>query len=72
MMAANAGTPTPGSVASWASDYGVSHPVLADPGQINAPFVQMGYPTFVVADRGMVIQNADMWPWSESYLTSLF
>jgi len=55
---------------SWQSSYSLTHPVLADPSGTQANFLN-GYPTFVVIDRTMTIVEPDMWPWSDSTITSL-
>jgi hypothetical protein len=64
------GTPSAGEQQQWVNDLGLTHPLLIDPGQTQIPYVVTGYPTFVVIDRGMVIQNPDLWPWDPGYVTS--
>jgi hypothetical protein len=54
----------------WRTSYGLTHPVLADPSQSQMNYIS-AYPTFVLIDRNMVIQDPDMWPWSDSAIASL-
>ncbi len=61
-------TPSADDAAGWAEAYGIEHPVLADGTGETLGYV-LGYPTFVVIDREMVIQNANMWPWSDNEVT---
>lgn len=68
MTEGNNGAPTAAEPMSWANTYGITHPVLRDTTGSQTPYVVLGYPTYVVIDRNMVIQNADMWPWSDSYV----
>ena len=65
------GSPSASEINQWVSNYGITHPVLNDLSGSQKPYVVLGYPTFVVIDRNMVIQNADMWPWSDSYILGL-
>ena len=60
------------AVENWASSFNINHPVLGDPSKVTSPFVTFGYPTFVIVGRDMVIQNADLWPYDENYILSLF
>ncbi|HCP48270.1 MAG TPA: hypothetical protein DIU15_19685 [Deltaproteobacteria bacterium] len=66
MLAGNSGggsgAGTAAEVADWVSSFGITHPVLQDSAQSLMPFMQSGYPTFVLIDRTMTIQNADLWP----------
>ena len=59
-------------MANWANSYGVIHPVLADSSQETSGYVTTGFPTYVLIDRDLVIQNADMWPWNDSEVLSHF
>ena len=68
MTEGNSGSPTAAEISQWVSNYGITHPVLQDVTGSQTPYVAIGYPTYVVIDRNMVIQNADMWPWSDSYI----
>ena len=66
MIAGNGQFPTQDEVTTWTNQFGLTHPVAADPGSSQAPFVLTGFPTYVVIDRSMTIVNADMWPWSDN------
>lgn len=52
-------------------DVGDDHPVVADPGGDNMPFVVEGYPTYPVLDRDMTIANPDLWPFNCSAVGAL-
>ena len=71
MTSGNGGAPVASEVSSWVSSYGISHPVLLDSSQSQTSYVVTGYPTFVIVDRTMTIQNDDLWPWSDSFVTNL-
>ena len=58
-------------VASWATSYGIEHPVLADPNAETGPYVTLGYPTYVIINKDMTIYNADMWPFNANEVGSL-
>lgn len=62
MLAGDSGAGTAAEVSEWVSVFGITHPVLQDSAQSLGPFMQSGYPTFVLIDRSMTIQNADLWP----------
>ena len=72
MNSANSEPPVESTVASWADSFSIVHPVLADTDREVSGFVTTGFPTYVVIDRELVIQNADMWPWNDSEVLSLF
>ena len=72
MNSANSGAPGQSTVANWAANYSVVHPVLADPSGETIPYVLLGYPTYVVIDRNMVIVEEDMWPYSTGTISSYF
>ena len=72
MLDATGGQPSSQKALQWADGHGLTHPVSADPMGQAAPFVVSGYPTYVVLDRDMTIVNADMWPWNDFTVTSLF
>ena len=56
----------------WANNFDITHPVLGDTARSQNEYVVTGYPTYVVIDREMVIQEDDLWPFNENYITSLF
>jgi len=64
--------PDEDDLANWFDGLGLTHPVLVDAAQSEADYVQAGFPTYVVIDREMVIQDHDMWPWNDSFVTGLF
>lgn len=64
------GTPTQNQVSSWASRYGLDHPVLADQGRDLYNYAR-SYPTYMLIDRDMTVQNADMYPVSEFAINQL-
>ena len=65
------GAPSSSDAVTWADDFGLQHPVLADSDQFNDSYVVSGYPTYVVIDREMNIVNADLWPFDIDYVLSL-
>lgn len=65
------GTPTQADLESWNSQYGVEHPMLADPAGTQMGYYAAGFPTYAIIDRDMVIQNADLWPFDTSYVIGL-
>ncbi len=56
---------------AWNNDFGITHPMLADPQMSQNVYAVLGYPTFVVIDRDMRIANADLWPWNPSFINGL-
>ncbi len=72
MLDANGGQPSSAKALDWADGHGLTHPVTADAMGANSSYVRSGYPTYVVLDRDMTIVNADMWPWNDATVTSLF
>ena len=72
MVDSNAGgTPDQSTLQSWADSLGITHPVVNDETGNQGNYVVTGYPTFVVIDQTMTIQNDDLWPWDPSAVTSL-
>jgi len=71
MTSANVEPPDVDECANWAEQSGLTHPVLVDDGSVIS-YVSSGFPTYVVIDREMTIQSADMWPWDDSFVESLF
>lgn len=69
MVSAN-GALNVGTVANWAGYFGLTHPVLVDNGDVYRYATQ--FPTYVVIDRDMTIQEDNMWPWRDSTITNLF
>ena len=68
MVDGSSGSPTAADISDWVGSFGITHPVLRDVTGSLTPYAVIGFPTYVVIDRSMVIQNADMWPWSDSYV----
>jgi thiol-disulfide isomerase/thioredoxin len=58
------------SLARWAAEYGVTHPLLAGPGDLEG-LIQGGYPTLPVIGRDMRIVKADNYPFDPGYLAEL-
>ena len=74
MVDDNSGNSIPDTsvLANWADSYGLEHPVCSDSsGNQIGQFVVLGYPTYVLIDRDMTIDNPDMWPFSESAVEDL-
>jgi len=65
------GPPSEADLNSWNDTYALEHPQLNDGGMSQSPYVTLGYPTYVVIDREMVIQNADLWPFDANYVIGL-
>ena len=59
-------------IQNWVTEFGIEHPILADDSGVTSSYVTAGFPTFVIIDQNMVIQNADLWPYDESFITNLF
>jgi len=55
----------------WVDVYSLTHPVLADPTMTQNQFVVTGYPTYVVIDQEMNIENDDLWPFDGDYVMDL-
>jgi hypothetical protein len=68
----NGSPPDTSDAKDWADTFGVTHPVIADDTREQMNYVLTGYPTYVIIDREMTIQEDDLWPFSESYVVSLF
>jgi thiol-disulfide isomerase/thioredoxin len=58
------------SLERWAVEYGVTHPLLAGPGDLEG-LIQGGYPTLPVIGRDMRIVKADNFPFDAGYLAQL-
>ena len=74
MVEDNAGgaIPDTSTLAEWADAYGLDHPVVSDAsGNEIRRFVVTGYPTYVVIDQSMTIQNDDLWPFDPSVIEDL-
>jgi len=72
MVDSNAGgMPDQATLQSWADSLGVTHPVVSDETNTQINYVVSGFPTFVIIDQTMTIQNADLWPWDPNAVTSL-
>lgn len=65
------GPPDVADAAAWASQFGLTHPVLADPGGSQDVYAQVAYPTLVVIDRDMTIIEPDFWPMDPLWLAGL-
>jgi hypothetical protein len=65
------GTPNEQQVSSWANRYNLVHPVVADGSRALYNYVN-GFPTYIVIDREMVVDDADMYPFNEWQVESLF
>jgi hypothetical protein len=74
MVDDNAGNAIPdtSTLMNWADTSGLEHPVCSyASGSEVGRFVITGYPTYVLIDREMTIDNADLWPFSESAVEDL-
>jgi hypothetical protein len=71
MVSGNGNVPTQSEIEIWTGDHSLTHPVLNDASMSQSPYVTTGFPTYVVIDRTMTIQNADMWPWDSNYVLQL-
>ncbi len=65
------GPPDVADLNDWASDYNITHPIVADPQMTQNVYAVLGYPTYVVIDRDMRIANADLWPWNPGFVIGL-
>ena len=64
----------PPSIASgtaWASQFGLTHPVLVDPKGSQDVYAQVAYPTLVIIGRDMTIIESDFWPMNPLWLAEL-
>jgi len=68
---AQGSTPTSADVESWNDQYGIQHPMLADVAGTQMGYYVSGFPTYVVIDREMVVQNADLWPFDANYVINM-
>ena len=71
MVSGNGPQGTQQEIEAWTGDHSLTHPVINDPQQTQGSYVVTGFPTYVVIDRNMTIQNADMWPWNDSFILQL-
>jgi thiol-disulfide isomerase/thioredoxin len=68
--------PTGADALRWANDYGLTHPVLADPGMSQGYHAlqpggqSMAFPSYVLIDRSMTIVADDFWGADVSYIQS--
>lgn len=53
--------PSTADLGAWVENYGVTHPLLAGPGDLEA-MLQGGYPTLPVIDREMRVARLDNYP----------
>jgi peroxiredoxin len=58
------------SLQRWKEEFGVTHPLLAGPGDLEG-LIQGGYPTLPVIGRDMRIVKADNYPFDPDYLAEL-
>jgi thiol-disulfide isomerase/thioredoxin len=63
--------PTNTDLEAWATDFDLTHPVLADGQKTQGPFAVSGYPTYVVIDQEMNIVNDDLWPFDKAAVLAL-
>ena len=68
---AGGGSPSEADLNTWAGNYGLNHPLLADGSKSQDKFVVSGYPTFVIIDREMNIVNDDLWPFDVDYVLDM-
>lgn len=54
-------SPSTADLGAWVENYGVTHPLLAGPGDLEA-MLQGGYPTLPVIDREMRVARLDNYP----------
>ena len=71
MHSANNDPPDVSDVEGWASRYNVNHPVLADANNDSYRHINGGYPSYVLIDQDMLINNADFYPFNEATAASL-
>ena len=64
-------TPTGEDLNLWASDFELTHPILADPNNTQDPYAATGYPTYIVLDRELRIVNSDLWPFDDAFVLEL-
>lgn len=70
-LESTSGAPTETSINSWATTYGLTHPLVLDGAQTQGPYCVLGLPTYVVIDRDMTIVNADLWPFDPNFVIGL-
>lgn len=63
--------PTDADCNEWATEYGATHPIVADPADTYVDMLNGGYPTLPVLDREMKIVNADNFPFDPGFLADL-
>jgi cytochrome c-type biogenesis protein len=72
MQENNAGnTPTSSDLEEWFTDFGLTHPVVADTSKSQGAFIVSGYPTYVVIDQEMNIVDDDLWPFDPDAVLAL-
>ena len=65
------GQPSEADLNSWTDTFGIDHPMVSDGQGANAGYVVSGYPTYVLINRDMTIENADLWPFEASTVREL-
>jgi len=68
MIDGNSGGATAAEVEAWVTQYGVKHPMVADPSGTTSAGLNGGYPTYPVIGPDMVIVNIDLYPFNCSGL----
>ncbi|MBT3222135.1 MAG: hypothetical protein HN348_23930, partial [Proteobacteria bacterium] len=68
MQESTSGKATEQACAKWASDYGLTHPILADKNKSQNHWAPGGYPTYVVLDREMKVIKEDLWPFDSDWV----
>ena len=63
--------PSIANAAAWASQFGLTHPVLVDPKGSQNVYAQVAYPTLVIIGRDMTIIEPDFWPMNPLWLAEL-
>ena len=65
MHESNTGAPAEGDLQDWASAYGITFPIVADPfGAETGAMINGGFPTYPVIDRDMTIVEKDLFPFN--------
>ncbi|MGC6491557.1 MAG: peroxiredoxin family protein [Myxococcota bacterium] len=62
MMESDTGTPTVSDAMDWATEHGLTHPVVADNEGVNGNYVTAGYPTYPLLAPDMTVLIEDVWP----------
>ena len=73
MLDDNSGNPVPPTetLAGWADQHGLEHPVVSEASGFAMQLAPIGYPTYVVIDRDMSIITPDLYPLDASYISSV-